>query len=255
MIRKLIPPIAPGTLTRLTVLLLVAPLIMTLTLILALMAGCQSAPSSGSATSPATSRSRYAIEFDSLRVVGYLGLASSAGDNVALEIMTPRLEHALAGGEYPFILMRPEQVAATAGRFGLTSLYRDVLDYWNDSKRVHTLKVQELCEALGFDALLGANIEEWSQVEPTPGSAAPAATRISLMLEIYAAETGRRGWRERVSRTIEAEQAASTTMNTGRQDHGIARVTTAGAKPPRFEEVADEVAAKAADTLAEAAES
>ncbi len=239
MIRKAFLPIALGVLATLTA--------------LTLMAGCQSAPHSGSATSPATSRSRYAIEFDSLRVVGYLGLASSAGDNLALEIMTPRLEKALAGGEYPFVLMRPEQVAATAGRFGLTSLYQDILDYWNDSKRMHTLKVQELCETLGFDALLGANVEEWSQVEPTPGSATPAATRISLMLEIYSAETGRRGWRERVSRTIEAEQAASTTMNTGRQDHGIARVTTAGAEPPRFEEVADEVAAKAAETLAEAA--
>lgn len=220
-----------------------------------LLAGCQTAPPSGSASSAASSRSRYAIEFDSLKVVGYLGLSSSAADITALEIMAPRLEQALAGGKYPFVLLRPEQVAATAGRFGLSGLHQEILDYWHDSKRMHKLKVQELCETLGFDALLGGNIEEWSQVEPTPGSAAVAATRISVMLEMYSAQTGRRGWRERVTETIEAEQMASSTTNTGRQDHGIARVTNAGAEPPRYEEVADKVAAEAAETLAEAAES
>ncbi len=228
---------------------------------LALLSGCQSAsvggkapgPPAGVSSSASKPRASLAVDFSHMKVIGYLGLASSAADITAIEILGPRLEQELIGQEYPFMLMRDEQVAAAAGRFGLAGLHQEMVDYWRDRKRVNKLKLQELCAALGIDALLVANIEEWAQIEPTVGSTQAAATRISVILEIYAAESGRRGWRERVSTTIEAELPASSTANTGRQDHGIARVTTAGVEPPRFEEVGDILAARAAETLAKAA--
>ena len=217
-----------------------------------LLAGCQSAPMDGAPAAASKSRSRYVMDFSTLKVVGYLGLASSAADIHALEILAPRLEQAVATQELPYIIMRPDQVAATAARFDVGGLHKEVLDHWRDNKRLTKLDLQELCETLGFDALLVANIEEWSQTEPTVGSTDASATRISVVMEMYSAETGRRGWRERCSKTLEAEQPLSEAANTGRQAHGIARLSGAGTEPPRFEEVADMVVEVVAAKLAKA---
>ena len=217
------------------------------------LVGCQSAPPGGSSASSSKPKSSYAVDWDSLKVVGYLTLGSSAADRVALEMMEPRLENEFLKLDLPFVLMRPSEVAAAASRHDLGTVHGEMVDYWRDSKKVNKLKLQAICEALGLDAVLVANIDEWAQVQAVPGSTEPSFTRIAVTTEIWQPETGRRGWRERTSERWEAEQLRTGDADTQREQHGIAPSERVGSEPPRYEEVADKLALRAAEALAEAA--
>ena len=222
--------------------------------LLILLVGCQSAPmSGGSVKSTAKSKSKYAVEWDSLKVVGYLALGSSAADRLALEMLEPRIETEFLKLDLPFVLMRPSEVTSAASRHDLVTVHGEMVDHWRDSKKVNKLKLQALCEALHLDAVLVANIDEWTQVQAAPGSTEPSFTRIAMTSEIWLPETGRRGWRKRTSERWEAEQLRTEDADTQRESHGIAPSERVGSEPPRYEEVADRLALKAAEALADAA--
>lgn len=222
---------------------------------LLIAAGCQSGSGGGAAKITAES----GFQLKSLEVVAFLGLAKGISDEQSVPIMEPIVEDHLMAISPPFILLPIREVEARAAREGARELYKEVTDFWRDRGKVDKRRLEELCAALGVQAIMVGLIEDWTQVEAVPEADQQAYTRVAASLSIYPAETGRRAWRARCTETVEAEGYGASMVSSGDQESGRGRsggsksagrgvdlrfddTRRSGWDPPRFEDVVPKVA-------------
>ncbi len=199
--------------------------------------GCQSSGGPRPGAAPAET------EFDlaSLKVVAFIGVApGGTSDKQAIPVFEPLLERRLAGAAPPFILLSIQDGEARARSQGVLEEFRAVSSYWRDQQKVDKLQLQRLCGALGIQGVLVGGLREWMQVEATPNSDEPSYTKISAQLAIYEAASGRRAWRTRASRTVEATQFQGNEDATARENPmgtGFVGGLRTGSDAPRVEDV------------------
>lgn len=205
---------------------------------LALVAsGCQSAGG------PQPKAGLVQAEFDlaSLKVVAFMGVApGGTSDKQAIPVFEPLLEQGLAGAATPFILLPFRDGEARARSQGVLEDFRDISSYWRDQQKVDKLKLQRFCSALGIQGIAVAGLREWMQVEARPNADEPSYTKISAQLAVYDAASGRRVWRTRSSRTVEAAQFQGNEDATARENPmgtGFVGGLRTGSDAPRVEDV------------------
>ena len=208
--------------------------------LLLLVVGCRSGTGAGGGAAKVTTLPDFKL--DSLKVVAFVGLGHSVTAENCVDILEPILEGHLLGAQLPFVMLPKPEVAARANRAGAANVYREVSDFWRDSKKVDKFKLEELCSAVGAQAILVGSIDEWERTERASWNAdEPAYTRITARMCIYPSETGRWAWRARVAKTVEAETYEGS-RSTSRPDGSAAISTHGGADAPRFEDVSVAVA-------------
>jgi len=220
------------------------------------LSGCQSsAPGRNSRqrSRPAEVK-KEAFDIKTIGTVAFLGMAKSIQENDVIEMLQPVVEDHLMAHQNPFVLLDSHEVASRANRFGVTPVYMDVVDFWQDKKKVDKHKLQELCEKISADAILVGNIEEWLQSRADAGTDQASYTQISARFSIYLAQTGRKVWDHKVTEILEAE--LTDTGLTGQTDlSGGSGVAGRGLKahrntdPPKYDDVIIRVAEELAKSI------
>jgi hypothetical protein len=211
--------------------------------------GCQSAGS----PQPSAQPGRTSFDLASLKVVAFMGVAPGGShDKQAVPLFEPMLERQLAGITPPFVLMSLQDTETRARSQGLAQEFRDIGNYWRDQQKVDKMKLQRLCDALGIQGILVGGLREWMQVEATPNSDEPSYTKISAVLSVYDAASGRRVWRTRSSRTVEAALLQGDEDATARDNPlgtGFVGGMRTGSDAPPVEDVAALVVGDLVDAL------
>ncbi len=217
--------------------------------------GCQSAPERGPRRIVRQSAAKEeAYELKNLGTVAFLGLSKSVQEKDVIKLLEPVIEDHLMASSCPFILIDSHEVTTRTGRFGVSTLYNDIVDFWQDKKKVDKFKLQEFCEKISTDAILVGNIEEWQQSRAIAGSDEPSFTQISARFSIYLAETGRKIWEHKISEILEAEviDAGGTTQTDLSGGGGVAgRGLKAhrNTDPPKYDDVIIRVAEELANAI------
>lgn len=192
-------------------------------------------------------------------VIGFLGLGKAVAGEDAIPVMEPIFEAALQEGSLPeaLVVLPREEVARRARAQGAAAVYNDVLDFWRDAKKVDRFKLDDLCTAIGVDALLVGSVEDWTRNEISWGAEGTSFTRVSLSLSLFACGSARSVWSARCSEMIESVEhepsdimgagvpqgAERVARRTGGMDPGAERAQRAVPPPPPFEEIGPVVAA------------
>jgi len=226
-------------------------------LVLPLLA-CQSAPPRG-AFVDVTATPGY--DAAAVGTAAYVGLAAAAATpKEALPIVEPRVEQHLRNQQLPFVLLASDEVERRAQSAGGAEQLQTVRNYWRDAKKIDKFAVADLGGAIGADALLVGWIDDWTQVDATQESADASFTRIGARLRLISVDTGATLWEVAATRTSESESieqdaGAGDEFDTARrrelQRSARVRALSTGVGPPRFEDVADEVAALLAGAVAD----
>lgn len=212
-----------------------------LTLVLAI-SGCQSA---GGPQPAAAAAAREEFDLSTLKLVGFMGVAPGGTvDKLAVPVFEPLLERQLAASTLPFALISLQDVEAKARRQDLLEDFRAIEGFWRDQQKVDKLMLQRFCGALGMQGIIVGSLREWMQVEAAPNSDEASYTKISALLSVYEAESGRRVWRARASETVEAVQFQGDEDAVAREDPmgtGFVGGMRTGSDAPAVEDVAAKV--------------
>ncbi len=202
---------------------------------------------------PASQSGKDAFDLSNLDVVAFMGVSPGSGaDELAVPMVEPMLERQLEGIRPPFVLLSGAETETRARTEGVYNDFKAVSDYWRDRQKVDKMKLQSFCQALGIQGILVASVRDWMQVEAQPNADEPAYTKIGMRMEIYAADTGRRVWRTRTTRTVEATQFQddeSAASRTNPMSTGFVGGLRTGADAPPLEQVAQMVVEELAATL------
>ncbi len=213
------------------------------------LSGCQSAGGPQPAAATATPS-----EFDlsTLKLVGFMGVAQGGTvDKLAIPIFEPLLERQLAASALPFTLVPLQDLEAQARRHGVLEDFRAIGSFWRDQQKVDKMMLQRFCGTLGMQGILVGSLREWMQVEAAPNADEASYTKISAGLAVYEAQSGRRVWRTRSTKTVEAVQLQGDEDAIEREDPAGARFV-GGMRTGSDAPAVEDVAAKVAEALAQA---
>ncbi len=211
-------------------------------LIAVLLAGCQSA-SVGAPTVRVLENPDFQIS--SLKALGFLGLARSAGDAEAQAYVETSIEQALDAAHPPLLFLTRQQCADAASAAGSGSAFEQLMRFWRDEKRIDIFALREVCKAVGVDGVLLGCVDEWTREKPSwRAVGARSFTQVGVTLTIVDCESGHALWEARGSRVLETGNYEPSEADLRRTDAGGFHATPAERsvpEPPTFEEVVPEL--------------
>ena len=221
-------------------------LLVTVLIAMSVLAGCQASSGGGSdarvTTDVAANIDEYAVER-----VGILGYVNLTGEKEAEQLVGYVTRAMAETGRYQFFGL--DDVERSVGRLGLDSDYNRCLETWKKVRKVDPANVAQLLEALEYDAVIGIEVNQWSELKIDPNQEGTSDTTVGLKVEMFAAD-GTLLW-SASHQKIEKSAPYYPSFNTRATAGGEARTTSSGAvpEPPVIEKVALDAANEVAATL------
>ncbi len=221
-------------------------LLVTILIAMSALAGCQ-ASSGGGANNKVTTELAPNIEEYTVRKVGILGYTNLTGDKDAEQLVGYVTRALYDTGKYQFFGL--DEVERSVARRGLEDDYDRCLETWKKVRTLDPDRLQRLLKALEYDAVVGIEIDKWSEVQIDPSQEGTSDTTVGLKVEMFAPD-GTVLW-SASQQKIAKSAPYYPSFNTRATAAGEARTTSTGAVPdaPPIEKVAIDAANEVAATL------
>ncbi len=210
-----------------------------------LLPGCKTA---GSDVRPAVAST--VPDWADLQVesLAFLGVGSGVGDETSRRAAQDLVQQHLLGAQDRFIILGFEASQERAAAAKAATLFDKVVGEWQNHRTIDQFEVQELCEKLGVNGLIVANVSDWKRERVDFTSEGSSYTQIALEMAIYAAQTGRPAWtaEKMIRRESLTYAPASGGSGVYTDPSGVSRAQRSGSMtpdPPRAEEVVADIMA------------
>lgn len=228
--------------------------LLAMTMAVAAGPGC----SKKSAGSSAALRVYTAPQWPELEVksLAYLGARNTSGQATALEQASRLIAAEIRGSQSDYIVLGDATVEERAAAAGKGELLEKVRRVWQSDQLVDQFLAKELCETLGVDGLLVAELSDWTEYRIDPVQEGTSWSRVGVGLYVYSGKTGLLVWG--ADRTLrkdslpyrptggDAELAGAKVGSTSEREKEERRENRLNnvPEPPPIEEVAREVMAE-----------
>lgn len=196
-----------------------------------------------------------------ISTLAYVGARNNSGEATALE-NAGRLIAAEVRNQNRYIVLGDQVAEERAAAAGKSDLLEHVRKVWRSDQVVDQFAAADLCTALGVDALLVADLSDWTEYEIDPTQEGTSWSRVGIGLYIYSPKgsPGPLVWgANRVLRedslpyrptggsAVLADEGAanSSREREGRRDNALTTVPP----PPPIEDVARAVLTEVLDAL------
>jgi hypothetical protein len=216
-----------------------------LTLALVLLTPALSCKTGGMGASPAKSFVVPEWQDLNIKTLGYIGAATTAGEETARQMGEDLIEQALVSGQTRFVILGMNETRSRASAKSAGEALGKITKAWRNSRTADQFLVKEVCEKASLDGLIMGDVMDWKKEKVDWNTEGQSSTQVTLRLCIYSGKTGLLAWEAKYSKTKQSlkytpEEAAGAV----RLGDGTQRVENAnriGPEPPKPEEVADEV--------------
>ncbi len=212
----------------------------------AALVGCQASTGGGKGVKVKSELAPAAASYN-IQKVAILSLANTTGDPQADQIVNYLTRALYDGKKYQFTTI--EELAADARRNGLGDDYDRMVNNWRRARTVEAVTAEKVIKKLGYDAVLGMEVNKWEEVKLDPSQEGTSNTSVGVELDLYAND-GTLLW---TGSNLKVEKSVSYNpeYNVRATQEGQARTTSAGAvpDPPKVEKVAVGAAQEIADAM------
>ena len=211
------------------------------------LAGCQA--SSGGTGTDAKVKTDVAANIGDYQVqkVAILGFVNLTGEKEAEQLVGYVTRALHDTGKYQFF--GADDLVRESTRLGIEGDYNRCFDTWKKVRALDGDKLTRFLEAVGYDAVVGIEINKWSENKLDPSQEGTSDTTVGLKVEMFAPD-GTVLWSASLQK-IEKSAPYYPSFNTRATTSGEARTTSTSAvpEPPAIEKVAMDAANELAATL------
>ncbi len=208
-----------------------------------LISGCKPA-----ATGARPAESFTVPDWDDLgvRSLAFVGLGGVVADAVARSSAEQVVDEELRSSQEKYVVLNPREARSRAADRDAGAVFDRILQVWRDSRTADQFLVQELCQAVGVDGILLADLLDWREETVDPNVEGASITRVEIRLAMFSGVTGQLAWEARSSHSRESvaytpSQAGGGTYTGQGGAHRPERQSSLVTRPPRAEDVAREL--------------
>lgn len=181
-----------------------------------------------------------------VRTLAFVGLGGVVADAVSRSTAEKIVDEELRSSQTRYVVLNPREARSRAASRDAGDVFDRALRVWRDARTADQFLVRDLCQAIGVDGIIFADLLDWREETVDPTLEGSSITRVEIRLALYSAKSGQVAWEARSSHSRESVsqlpgQMGSTAQTGPGGAHRGERTSTLTTRPPRAEDVAREL--------------
>ncbi len=129
-----------------------------------------------------------------IKSLAYIGLRATNTDGQSMEAAERIVSGQIRGNQDRFIVIGEKTIGDRAEKAGKSDVLSRIQKVWKDDQTVDQFLAKELAEAIAVDALLFAEVNDWTEYQLESTQEGTSWSRVGIGLYIYSGKSGQIAW-------------------------------------------------------------